>query len=504
MTQEPKVIIIDDDKLLTHNWKILLNFIGEDVVTFGSEQWNENQSKPNEKQKFLAVIIGKLMDSAFNENAFEDMIRSIHQYYPKIPVLLNCDAGFIHHLPESSQPWIIQLPIKIDYLTLIRMLEYARQLSGLELRQVKSKIISEHGTPLFRTLVGGSEIMTQVRDLLHQVAKRNVNVLLLGESGTGKEIVARNIHYHSGRGDRPFVIVNCASQGDQFEASLFGRSRGIQDDEGAGYLEKADGGTLFLDKIHEMPVSMQARLLSFLEEKSFHRLGENEIRQVDVRVVVATNADLKEKVSAGEFREDLYYHLNVVPIELPALREHPEDIPDLLTELVTRLEHEGQQSVRLNSSAIDSLKLYHWPGNVRELTNLIERLSLIHEGKIVGLNELPVEYRVMTKELDLQGGKNDPEQNTEQKKAINSADITAEATIAEVQADLEKPLEEKAFLKIMSPLTAENLTLYLQNFEKELILSALEDSAGIEKFAIQRLNLEEQTFQEKLQKYSIK
>ena len=175
-----------------------------------------------------------------------------------------------------------------------------------------------------------------------------------------------------------------------------------------------------------------------------------------------------------------------------------------MTELVTRLEHEGQQSVRLNSSAIDSLKLYHWPGNVRELTNLIERLSLIHEGKIVGLNELPVEYRVMTKALDLQGGKNDPEQNTEQKKAINSADITAEATIAEVQADLEKPLEEKAFLKIMSPLTAENLTLYLQNFEKELILSALEDSAGIEKFAIQRLNLEEQTFQEKLQKYSIK
>lgn len=492
MALEPKVVIIDDDKLSTHNWKILLKFISEDVMAFSAEQWARYNFEQHEDQPFLAVLIGKLMDSAFNENALEDMVKSVHTLYPKMPILLNCDDAFIYNLPESSQSWVIQLPENIEYLTLIRMLEYARQLCGLELKQTKSKIISEHGTPLFRTLVGDSALMTQVRELIQQLAKRNINVLLLGESGTGKEIVARNIHYHSGRGEKPFVIVNCAAQGEHFEASLFGRSRSVQLEAGAGYLEKADGGTLFLDKVEELPLPVQARLLSFLEEKSFQRLGEIEKIHVDVRVVVATNSDLKQKVSAGEFREDLYYLLNVVPIELPALRDHNEDIPDLLTELITRLEHEGQQAVRLNSSAIDGLKLYQWPGNVRELTNLIERLSVIHEGKIIGLNELPVEYRVNSRDSTL---------------AEADSDLTSssaeEPTVAEVQADLKMPLEKKSFLKIMSPLTVANLTKYLQNFEKELIQAALEDSAGIEKFAAQRLNLEEEAFQEKLQEHAL-
>tara|TARA_R110000824_G_scaffold288508_2_gene476523 strand:+ start:94075 stop:95595 length:1521 start_codon:yes stop_codon:yes gene_type:complete len=503
MAQEPKVVIIDDDKLSTHNWKILLKFISEDVMAFSAEHWARYNFEQNNDQPFLAVLIGKLMDSAFNESAFEDLVKSIHDLHPKIPILLNCDDTFIHNLPESSQPWVIQLPVNIEYLTLIRMLEYARQLSGLELKQSKSKIISEHGTPLFRTLVGDSALMTQVRELIHQVAKRNINVLLLGESGTGKEIVARNIHYHSGRGEKPFVIVNCAAQGEQFEASLFGRSRAVQLEEGAGYLEQANGGTLFLDKIEEMPLSVQARLLSFLDEKSFHRLGENEKRHADVRVVVATNSDLKQKVRSGEFREDLYYLLNVVPIEMPALREHAEDIPDLLAELITRLEHEGQKAVRLNSSAIDGLKRYHWPGNVRELTNLIERLSVIHEGKIIGLTELPVEYQVKPEDMTTEGRAGIQGVKTDQQIEGDASEIEGEITVAKAQADLKMPLEKKSFLKIMSPLTADNLALYLRNFEKELLQAALEDSAGIEKFAAQRMNIDEQVLQEKLQEHAL-
>jgi len=373
--------------------------------------------------------------------------------------------------------------------------DYARQLHGIELKQSKSKIISEHGTPLFRTLVGSSDAITQVKDLMHKVASKKVNVLLFGESGTGKEIVARNIHYYSGRGEEPFIIVNCAAQGEQFEVAFFGCVSGYKNSQevSVGYLEKADGGTLFLDKIAEIPLDLQARLVSFLEEKAFQRLGDNKLRKVDLRIVVATNADLKQKVDVGEFREDLYYLLNVLPISLPALREHAEDIPDLLKELIIRLEHEGQQAIRLNSSAIDALKLYSWPGNVRELTNLIERLSVIHEGKIIGLNELPPEYR------------QNIESNKSKEQGLSGQSIDADtAADSQFNAKPASTLEEKLYLKIVTPLTVSNLEQYLKSFEKEIIETAIEDSAGVLSFAAERLEIEEESLQLKLQAFSIK
>lgn len=268
-------------------------------------------------------------------------------------------------------------------------------------------------------------------------------MLLFGESGNGKEIVARNIHYHSGRGDKAFIAVNCAAEGEQFEAHLFGSgTTEATEENGTGYLEKADGGTLFLDKITKMPLEIQARLLNFLENKKFHRVGEQRERQADIRLVVATNTDLKQKVSLGRFREHLYYLLNVFPIALPALRERAEDIPALLKELITRLEHAGQKAMGLNSSAVESLQRCDWPGNVRELTNLIERLSIIYEGKVIGVNDLPPEYRHL------------PEPEPEPEVAEPAVEAL-EPEYRKVKVRLAVPSKPRSTQKIISPLNAE-------------------------------------------------
>jgi len=333
--------------------------------------------------------------------------------------------------------------------------------------------------------VGESPQISEVRELMQQVSKRKANVLLLGESGTGKEIVARNIHYHSGRGDRSFIAVNCAGEGEHFENHLFGHvcEAGDSDESGQGYLEKADGGTLFLDKVTEMPLAIQACLLSFLEKNSFRRKGEQKERQVDVRLVVASNVDIKQRVSQGKFREDLFYLLNMFPITLPPLREHAEDIPALIKELITRLEHEGQTAIRLSSSALESLERCEWPGNVRELTNLIERLSIINEGKVIGINDLPPEYRHATTEFSA----NQP--TWHKPKPLKKKTAT---------------LKPQAQLKIIAPLTVENLKQHLDNFEKEMLEMAIQDCSSIKQLAAERLRLDMLSFDKKLIKHGLK
>lgn len=484
MATRHKVIIIDDDKLATHNWKIRFHFVGEDVASINSTLTDKLLSDRLFQEPVLAIMIGKISDSHFSVPALIDLI---HQAQPKLPIFLQAESAFIRQqIQEASQPWIIQLPEHPDYQTLLRLLEYARQLLGLKPMKTHSRIISDQGTPLFRTLAGDSAVIKQVRELMHQVSARKANVLLSGESGTGKEIVARNIHYHSGRGDRAFIAVNCAAEGEQFEAHLFGKTTLTSADaDGMGYLEKASGGTLFLDKITEMPLAIQARLLSFLENNSFHRVGEQRERQADVRLVVATNADLRQKVSEGRFREDLYYLLNVFPITLPPLREHTEDIPALIKELITRLEHAGQKAIGLGSSAVESLQRCAWPGNVRELTNLIERLAIIYEGRVIGVNDLPPEYRHVAE--------SEPDQTAVVENLSDHRDTSDGQTLAV------RPVQ-----RILSPLTAENLKQYLDNFEKEILETAIQDSGNYRKLAAERLNMDLMSFDRKILKHGLR
>ena len=226
------------------------------------------------------------------------------------------------------------------------------------------------------------------------VAPTEASALILGESGTGKELVAREIHQRSRRKDKPLVRVNCASiPKDLFESEFFGHTRGaftgaIKDR--AGRFEAAEGGTIFLDEIGEVPLDLQSKLLRVLQEKCYERVGEDRTRQADVRVIAATNRDLEQAVAAGRFREDLYYRLNVFPIQVPPLRERMEDVPLLAKHFIeSSVKELGCPKPRLTRAAIAKLQNYHWPGNIRELRNVIERAIIISRGGALDF-DLPV------------------------------------------------------------------------------------------------------------------
>ncbi len=237
----------------------------------------------------------------------------------------------------------------------------------------------------FGELVGQSHALQHIVSQIDLVAPTEASALILGESGTGKELVAREIHHRSRRKDKPLVRVNCASiPKDLFESEFFGHTRGaftgaVKDR--AGRFEAAEGGTLFLDEIGEVPLDLQSKLLRVLQEKSYERVGEDRTRQADVRVIAATNRDLEEAVAAGRFREDLYYRLNVFPIQVPPLRERMEDVALLAKHFVeTSVRELGCPKPRLTRAAIAKLENYHWPGNIRELRNVIERAIILSRG----------------------------------------------------------------------------------------------------------------------------
>jgi Nif-specific regulatory protein len=245
-----------------------------------------------------------------------------------------------------------------------------------------------------RNIVGGSRAMQQVYEQVAQVAPSSTTVLLRGESGTGKELVAHALHYSSPRAKKPFVKVSGAALPEALiESELFGYEPGAFTDarsQKKGRFELAHGGTLFLDEVGELSPAIQIKLLRVLQEKQIERLGSVESIEVDVRVVAATNKDLEEAVRRGEFREDLYYRLNVFGIYLPPLRERKTDIPLLADHFVEKYAaDQGKDVRRIATSAIDLLMSYHWPGNVRELENCIERAVLVCEGGAIHAHHLP-------------------------------------------------------------------------------------------------------------------
>jgi Nif-specific regulatory protein len=242
-------------------------------------------------------------------------------------------------------------------------------------------------------MVGKSPAMAEVQQLIHKVAPSKASVLLLGESGTGKTLIARIIHELSARARYPFVKVNCAALPDNLlESELFGYERGAftgATNTKAGRLEEANGGTVFLDEIGELSLKLQAKLLRFLQEREFERLGSTRTRKVEVRVIAATNRDLSEATHDGNFREDLYYRLNVFPIQVPPLRERREDIAPLLNHFLAKVSREYSQKLYFTPPALEVLLEYAWPGNVREMENLVERLAIMVEHNAIDCNDLP-------------------------------------------------------------------------------------------------------------------
>ena len=250
---------------------------------------------------------------------------------------------------------------------------------------------TDTSAPHFPT--GSSPRMSQVRSMVDQVAGLTTNVLITGESGTGKEWAARYIHTLSPRGDLPFVSVNCgAIPADLLESELFGHEKGAF--TGAisarvGRFEAAEGGTLFLDEIGDMSLPMQVKLLRVLQERVYERVGSDKSRACDVRIVAATHRDLESAIRDGKFREDLFYRLNVFPIELPSLRDRLDDLPELVQNILDRSAGSGVRIIDLTPGALRVLRHYEWPGNIRELSNLLERLCVLYPGATVDIPNLP-------------------------------------------------------------------------------------------------------------------
>ncbi|MGB1906429.1 MAG: sigma-54 interaction domain-containing protein [Spongiibacter sp.] len=246
-------------------------------------------------------------------------------------------------------------------------------------------------------IVAHSEPMRRLQQLVQQVAAKSVTVMLSGPSGAGKEVVARSIHQLSARSAKAFVPVNCgAIPRELLESELFGHERGAFTgaiSSRAGRFELADGGTLFLDEIGDMPLDMQVKILRAIQEKCFERVGSNTTRSADVRIIAATHRDLPAMIAAGEFREDLFYRLNVFPIAVPGLAQRREDIPALVIDISEQLAQDGVGELRLSPAALASLQCHPWSGNVRELANLLERLAIMYNGEMVGFADLPEAYR---------------------------------------------------------------------------------------------------------------
>jgi Nif-specific regulatory protein len=261
---------------------------------------------------------------------------------------------------------------------LARKVEREQQQLRDERDTLRRHVKGEHG---FSNIVGHTQRMRVVFEQVRQVAKWDTTVLIRGESGTGKELIANAIHYNSPRANGPFIKLNCAALPDTLlESELFGHEKGAFTGavyQRKGRFEQANGGTLFLDEIGEISPAFQAKLLRVLQEGEFERVGGLKTLSVDVRVIAATNRDLESRVHSGEFREDLYYRLNVMPIYMPALRERAEDIPDLVHHLVAKLARSQGRNLEITDSAIRLLMRYHWPGNVRELENCLERAAIM-------------------------------------------------------------------------------------------------------------------------------
>jgi sigma-54 dependent transcriptional regulator, flagellar regulatory protein len=369
------------------------------------------------------------------------------------------------------------------------------QLAPLLGKLVEHKAAAGRNVELFRSLVGKSEPVQNIRRMIQRVAPTDSTVLLLGETGTGKEVAARHVHYHSLRRNGPFVAVNCgAIPADLLESELFGHEKGAF--TGAltarkGRFELAENGTLFLDEIGDMSLQMQVKLLRVLQERQFERLGSGRPMPANVRIVCATHRNLEEMVLEGTFRGDLYYRINVFPIEMPALRDRREDLPLLAAELVARLEAEGRGTVRFTPDAMAAMSRHDWPGNVRELANLVERLSILHPGAPVRAQDLPAHVRVH----------------------IQACDTAAPSAIAAIMAadDREAGLQAMSDQDSLPAGEAEEpgfgpgrgLKDYLNDIEEQLIRKALGESGGIVADAAKLLGMRRTTLVEKLRKFGI-
>ena len=460
------LLLVEDSKQQSQKLTAILEFVAQGAVSVTD---SENVSG-RLGEKFEAILLGNCSTSE-NLARIYNAVQELDEAPPILLLISDEEEKSLNKDVVQGAFAMLNLPMRYaevsDALHRAQVFNLGRQQSG-----------GGVNLDLFRSLVGNSRGIIEVRKLIEQVAESDATVLILGESGTGKEVVARNLHYHSVRRDKPFVPINCgAIPGELLESELFGHEKGAF--TGAvsarrGRFEMAEGGTLFLDEIGDMPMAMQVKLLRVLQERTYERLGGSKEITANVRVVAATHQNLEELIKEGKFREDLYYRLNVFPIEMPPLRERMEDVPLLVNELIARMEHEKRGSVRFTPACMIALCQYRWPGNVRELSNLLERMVIMYPYGVVDVADLPAKFKPSGATDDV------PVMNFDQNLASN--------------ADLQS-----------SRLPRDGLDLkeHISTVECSLIKQALDEADGVVAHAAKRLKMRRTTLVEKLRKYGL-
>ena len=492
----PCILLIDDNKTRSQQLEIILWFMEYRVETLDSSNY---VSSVCEFDQLFGVFIGH----GINKQAA--IIRDIVDKAGKIPVVLLIDKGIdkgaslqVSTALNNDAFQVLEWPVTYPGLKLITdkiSVSYGRQDSGQQQAIQRSSLDRRGYDRRFSALdrlKGNSQAIVNIRKSIDQVAASDATVLILGESGTGKEIIARALHDGSLRRSKLFVPINCgAIPGELLESELFGHEKGAF--TGAlstrqGRFEMAEGGTLFLDEIGDMPMAMQVKLLRVLQERSFERVGSNKTIHCDVRVIAATHRRLENEIKESRFREDLFYRLNVFPIEVSPLRDRAEDIPLLVKDIIACMEVSNRGSVRFTNASLAVLMQYEWPGNIRELANLIERMAIIYPNEQVDVVNLPEKFQ--------------------QYKVPDEIGITTET----VNIDFIDPPEKIAVNDTIENLSAVltqlpeqgiDLKEYLTVMEGDLIRQALNECNGVVAHAAKRLNMRRTTLVEKLRKYDL-
>lgn len=469
------ILIVDDDKSIRYSLKRML----EDSFTVWTAQ-NGEEALQQVRGNSPDLII---MDIKMPGRTGIEVLQEIRRIDPKSLVILMTAYGTTETAIEAMKygafDYIVK-PFPIPQMKeLVEKAISLRKLMKQEVSYVQVEDAREEAGAEGR-IIGSSAKMQEIYKLVGQISQSDITVLLRGESGTGKELLARAIYHHSLRADQPFLPINCAAIPDTLlESELFGHEKGAF--TGAltrriGKLEQCRGGTIFLDEIGDMSLPTQAKLLRILQEKTFERLGGMETLKVDVRFVVATNKDLEAAIANGQFREDLYYRLNVVSITVPPLRERKEDIPELVSYFLKRSNRELKKTVTgISPGAMNKILAYGWPGNVRQLENVLKRAMVLCQGQWVLEDQL-----VFEKGWEKAGA----EEPLDKKPFEDLLDILFE--------ELSKPSSSPPELDMISTI------------EKGLMVRALQKTRGNQIQAAQILGMNRSTLRGKMDKYHIK
>lgn len=446
------ILIVDDEKNIRNGLAMAMELEGYETLTAedGAEAW----SLMGKKDVDLVIT-----DLRMPNLSGEQLLQKINSAYPRLPVIILTGHGTIETAVDAMRKGAIDFftkPVELDRLSLVVKKALSTTDLYAEHERLKAEVATLKARNRYDRIVGKSQKMVSLMETVAQVAPTRASVLITGESGVGKELVADAIHELSNRSKGPFIKVHCAAlSASLLESELFGHEKGSFTgavSQKKGRFELADGGTIFLDEIGEIDAATQVKLLRVLQEKKFERVGGEKSITVDVRVVCATNRDLLKEIEKGNFREDLYYRLNVVHFDVPPLRERKDDIPLLMTTFLTQFNQENDKKIEgFSNGAKKALLSYEWPGNIRELRNSIESAVVLSRSSVIEADDLPPAIRL----------------------ADNSAQLSLDVGITLAEA------------------------------EKQLIMSTLVMSGGNKTKAAEILGIGRKTLHRKLQEYQI-